>query len=218
MFEGIGGEFRLPVERLAEALANVRVFLFDWDGVFNNGIKMGDHGSPFGEDDSMGVNLLRLSYWMKHGKMPITGILTGAANEGAEYLAKREGFESCIRGFTNKGEAFHNFCNTMQVNVSEVAFVFDDVLDLPVAQQAAVRFCVTRKSSPLFTEFVKAQGLCDYFTGSAGGYGAVRECSELMIALTGDHEAAVKVRMEYGVQYQEYLALRKAVRTEVIKP
>ncbi len=218
LFEGIGGEFSIPIEQFADRLKGVRVFLFDWDGVFNDGMKFGEQGSPFGEADSMGINLLRLSYWLKHGVMPITGIITGATNEAAEYFAKREGLECCIRGFTDKGQAFKLLCEELEITPSEVAFTFDDVLDLPVAQAAALRFCIRRKASPLFVEYVKENKLCDYITSSPGGYAAVRECCELMIALSSDYSHAIHVRTEYGEQYKEYQALRKAVKTMVITP
>lgn len=217
-FEGIGGEFYSPVKKMTKKLEAVRVFLFDWDGVFNDGMKFGDQGSPFGEADSMGINLLRLSYWLKHGVMPITGIITGATNEAAEYFAKREGLECCIRGFTDKGHAFKVLCEKLKITPSEVAFVFDDVLDLPISQVASLRFCIRRKASPLFVDYVKENKLCDYITSSPGGYAAVRECCELMIGLQYDYGQAVQVRMEYGEKYKQYLALRKAVKTLVIAP
>ncbi len=217
-FVRIGGQFCTPVERLEETLSHVRVFLFDWDGVFNDGMKYGDQGSPFGEVDSMGVNLLRLSYWLKYGHMPLTGIITGATNEAAEYFARREGLEFCVRGFTDKGTAFRRLCEMMEIQGQDVAFIFDDVLDLPVAKSAAVRYCVRRDTNVLFTNYVLSHRLCDYLTAARAGHGAVRECCELMIGLCYDFQAAIDVRIEYGQRYQEFLALRKATKTIVIAP
>jgi len=159
-----------------------------------------------------------LSYWMEHGTMPVTGIITGATNEAAEYFAKREGLECCVRGFTDKGTAFRRLCGDLQIKPAEVAFAFDDVLDLPIARSAAVRFCIRRNTSALFAEYLKTNQLCDYISSSSGGQGAVRECCELMIGLAFDYDKAIAVRTEYGIRYQEYLALRKAVKTLVIKP
>lgn len=218
MFESIGGEFYTPVDHIAENLSVVHVFLFDWDGVFNDGMKYGDLGSPFGEADSMGVNLLRLSYWLKHGVMPVTGIITGASNEAAEYFAKREGLECCIRGFTDKGHAFRVFSETFDIEPDAVAFIYDDVIDLPIAEKVAVRCCVRRNSSPLFAEYIESNEYCDYLTSAPGGQAAVRECCELMTALSYDYEEALAVRTGYGEKYRAYLALRKSVETVVIRP
>jgi hypothetical protein len=60
--------------------------------------------------------------------------------------------------------------------------------------------------------------LCDYFTASVGGRGAVRECCELIMALIGDHDKAVEVRIEFGDIYHQFLDLRKAVQTVVVAP
>ena len=217
-FEEIGGKFYLPADQLAEALQAVRVFLFDWDGVFNDGMKASGYGSPFGEADSMGLNLLRLSFWLKHGVMPGVGIITGATNEAAEYFTKRESLEYCVRGFTDKGQAFDELCERAGIVPEEVAFVFDDVLDLPVANRAAVRLRVRRDNGPLFTQYTEERNLCDYLTSAPGGQHAVRECCELMMGLCFDFAYAVDVRRTYGAQYQDYLALRKGTQTLVIAP
>ena len=64
----------------------------------------------------------------------------------------------------------------------------------------------------------QAHHLCDYFTASAGGRGAVRECCELIMALNGEHDKAVGIRMDYGEKYRQFLALRKAVSSVVVVP
>ena len=217
-FEALGGKFYMPAGQLVDALAGVRVFLFDWDGVFNAGMKADGYGSPFGEADSMGLNLLRLSYWLKHGVMARAGIITGATNEAAEYFTQRESLDYCVRGFTDKGQAFEELCERAGITPEEVAFVYDDVLDLPVANRAAVRLRVRRDSGPLFTRYVEDHNLCDYLTSAPGGQHAVRECCELIMGLCFDFAGAVDVRRTYGSQYQEYLALRKATQTLVITP
>jgi len=39
IFTQLGGEFITPVSELAEKLSSVKAFIFDWDGVFNDGTK-----------------------------------------------------------------------------------------------------------------------------------------------------------------------------------
>jgi 3-deoxy-D-manno-octulosonate 8-phosphate phosphatase (KDO 8-P phosphatase) len=215
-FEAIGGQFFVSADLLVSSLQNVSCFLFDWDGVFNDGMKSSGYGSPFGEADSMGINLLRLSHWLKFGVMPRTGIITGATNEAAQYFAQREGLEFCVRGFTDKGMAFRDLTAKMNINPSEVAFFFDDVLDLPIAQHSAIRFQVRRDNGPLFNQYLDDHGLRDYLTSAPGGQCAVRECCELIMGLCYDFGGAVNVRREYGEKYQQYLTLRKAVETVLI--
>lgn len=213
-----GAHLNCSVADIREKLSNVKVFLFDWDGVFNAGVKYGDQGSPFAEADSMGTNLLRLGYWLDHnGTMPITGVLTGAVNQGVEYFVNRERFDVCMRGFNNKQVAWSEFLDAFNVKPEEVAYVFDDVIDLPIAQVCGLRFCVNRRSSPAFRQYVIDKNLCDYITSNEGGQGAVREVCEFLLAVMDRYEDAVRVRTEYGVgEYLEYLNTRQQITPKVM--
>ena len=53
--------------------------------------------------------------------------------------------------------------------------------------------------------------LADYVTGGSGGWHAVREVSELLLALYGTYFDAVKERMEFTSRYQEYLKQRNTI-------
>jgi 3-deoxy-D-manno-octulosonate 8-phosphate phosphatase (KDO 8-P phosphatase) len=216
--ESQGAQFVITPEEMKERLKSVRVFLFDWDGVFNDGSKYGDLGSPFAEADSMGINLVRLSYWLHHERnMPIAGIITGASNEGAEYFARREGLDVCIRGFTNKRIALKLFLEHFNVFPEEIAFFFDDVLDLPFAERCGLRFCINRIQSPAFLSFIKRHGLVEYISANTGGQFAVREICELILSLQNQYERALEVRCAYDDTYQSYLKDRNSTYTHVIK-
>mgnify|MGYP001551495611 CR=1 FL=1 len=212
-----GAHLNCSVAEIREKLEHIRIFLFDWDGVFNKGEKYGDKGSPFAEADSMGTNLLRLGHWLrKDGQMPMAGILTGAVNQGAEYFAKRECMDVCLRGFNNKMDAWSLLLETFNIGPEEVAYVYDDVIDLPIAEACGLRICVRRTSSPAFEEYVIGQNLCDYITAHEGGAGAVRETCEFLLAVSGIYEEAVQVRMAYGETYRNYISMRKAIDTRVL--
>ena len=72
---------------------NIKAFIFDWDGVFNNGQKNANSSSNFNETDSMGTNLLRYSYFLTNGVLPITAVISGEKNEAAFYFCERECFK-----------------------------------------------------------------------------------------------------------------------------
>jgi 3-deoxy-D-manno-octulosonate 8-phosphate phosphatase (KDO 8-P phosphatase) len=148
--------------------------------------------------------------------MPIAGILTGAVNQGAEYFAKRECMDVCLRGFNNKRDAWSLFLETFDVRPEEVAYVFDDVIDLPIAESCGLRVCVRRTSSPAFQEYVVAENLCDFITAHEGGDGAVRETCEFLLAVSGIYEKAVQVRIAYGDTYRRYIKQRKAINTRIL--
>jgi len=210
-FEKQGGVFLSTAEQISSKLEHISCFVFDWDGVFNNGIKDNIKGSPFSEPDSMGLNMLRFSYWLLHGKLPITAIITGANNLTALDFAKREHLNLVHLNSKNKKETILQLANTYSLNPNQIAFVFDDILDLNAAKTCALSFCVKRNASPLFSEFVTKNKLCHYITGHESGKYAVREISELIIGLYGNFDEVISKRMEYKGDYEQYLQLRNKI-------
>jgi 3-deoxy-D-manno-octulosonate 8-phosphate phosphatase (KDO 8-P phosphatase) len=215
LFTAAGGTFCTPPDTLRQKLAGARAVIFDWDGVFNNGQKGDPTGSPFSEPDSMGVNLLRFSFWLCRGRIPSTAILTGEDNKGALYLAQREHYAAVYFKSVDKLKSFHHFLQSQQIRPEEVVFVYDDVLDLALASVCGVRIQVRRSASPLFNSFVVRNSMTDYITGHDGSHFAVREACELMIGLQGNFGETVEHRMNFSERYHEYLRERNQQRTDI---
>ena len=110
VFEKIGGNFLTPVDEIVQKLANIKAFVFDWDGVFNNAQKDAGGSSNFNEADSMGTNLLRFGYFLQKQLLPLTAIISGEKNEAAFYFCNREHFTSSYYKIPNKIEAINHFC------------------------------------------------------------------------------------------------------------
>ena len=214
IYSALGGVFVSSPSELQEKLVNIKAFIFDWDGVFNNGRKGEGLHSNFTEGDSMGTNLMRFAYWLTHGKeLPYTGIITGANNETARSFAKREHFHFVYSGYKDKTVALSAFLENSGLKNSEVAFFFDDVLDLSVAKQCGLRFLIKREGSPLFTNFVKEQAWCDYISAHDGENFAIREVTELIMALMGVYDEVIHKRIAFQGDYENYLTERQAVPT-----
>jgi 3-deoxy-D-manno-octulosonate 8-phosphate phosphatase (KDO 8-P phosphatase) len=212
-----GAVFLSSVEEIAAKLNDVHCFVFDWDGVFNNGVKANPSGSPFSEPDSMGLNMLRFSHWLKFGKLPITAIITGENNLTAIDFAKREHLNAVFLNSKNKRKTLTHLADIHALKTEQIAFVFDDILDLNAAQISRLSFCVRRDASPLFNAFVADNELCDYVSGQEGGKHAIREITELIIGLYGNYDETVLNRMEYIGKYEQYIALRNHVTTDIQK-
>lgn len=196
-------------EELKAGISRIRAVLFDWDGVFNDGFKDAEGGSPFSEVDSMGVNLLRFSFWLRSGKLPIASIITGQHNPFAERYAQRERLHDVFMGYTHKSEAFEVFLKKHALRGDEVAFFFDDVLDLPVAEQCGMRLLMGHASTHLFQQTCVERGLVDIIVPQGGGRHGLREACELMMSLNGNWNEVVEHRMRYTETYQRYLAERQ---------
>jgi len=75
-FTELGGTFCRPFAEFQERLSKIKAYLFDWDGVFNDGVKTASGGSPFSEVDAMGTNMLRFGHWLKTGALPFDVLIT----------------------------------------------------------------------------------------------------------------------------------------------
>jgi 3-deoxy-D-manno-octulosonate 8-phosphate phosphatase (KDO 8-P phosphatase) len=210
VFTEVGGEFIFPEATLIEKIKHIKAFVFDWDGVFTDGSK--DHllQSHFNEVDSMGTNLLRFSYYLNHKELPITAIISGEKNSAAFTFVDRERFHSSYSKFANKIDAAKHLCEAYHIELHQIAYVFDDVLDLSLADVCGLRIFIPRKANPLFNEFVLKHHLTDYTTGAPSGQCAVREASELMIGLNGNYDFVISERANFSSNYKSYLESRKA--------
>jgi 3-deoxy-D-manno-octulosonate 8-phosphate phosphatase (KDO 8-P phosphatase) len=211
IFENLGGWFVTPPDALAEKLGRVKALVFDWDGVFNDGVKDDSGSSTFSEVDSMGTNLLRFGLWLHQGRMPAAAIITGVQNGRALDLVGREHFHAGYVQAKHKVAVLEHFLNQHGLHPHEVAFFFDDALDLSVAAVVGVRILVKRSANPLFTNYVLENNLADYVTGHESGRFAVREGCELLLGLLGRYDEVMAERLRYFPLYDAYYAARQAI-------
>lgn len=213
-FIDAGGQFLSDSALITLKLQGIKAFIFDWDGVFNNGQKNLDGSSSFSEVDSMGTNLLRFSHFLKHGKLPLTAIVSGEKNDTAFYFSKRECFDYSFFKTPHKTDALNFICEKENIKPSEVAYFFDDVLDLSIAEVCGLRMMVNRKANPMFVEYCIKHKLVDYLTGAEGGFYAVREATEVLTGLNGNFDAVIKERTHYADTYGNYIQQRRLVKTQ----
>ncbi|MDP1802659.1 MAG: phosphatase [Bacteroidota bacterium] len=210
----IGGKFITPIAELKKKLHNIKAFIFDWDGVFNNGQKNNTGGSNFSEVDSMGTNLLRYSHFMKNEQLPLTAVISGESNETAFYFCKRECFNYSFFKIATKINALNFICEKENIKPNEVAYFFDDVLDLSMAAVCGVRVLVNQKANPLFVDHCIKNNLVDYLSANSGGNFAVREATELLIALNENYDNVIENRKNSTENYKTYIEKRKTVKTK----
>ncbi len=210
-FEGI---FVTEIAALQEKLTHIKAFVFDWDGVFNDGRKNIEGHSSFSETDSMGINMMRFSYYLQHQQLPASIILTGENNQLAISFAQRENFHSVYYKMPDKKKALDHLCNNFKIAAAEVLFVFDDVLDFSVAQLAGIRCMVAHPANNLLKKFAIENNLVDYITKHNGHNNALREVAELTMALAGNFDVTIENRMHYSEAYHKYIERRKNISTK----
>lgn len=217
VFEQNGGQFVTPAKVIFNKLQQIHCFIFDWDGVFNDGRKSKETSSNFAEQDAMSLHIIRYAYWKKYGKLPIIAIVTGADNETAYSFAKREHLTVVLAGYKDKFESLDILKKEYNVANANIASVFDDIIDYPLAASSEVRFLVKRNASPLFMNYFKTHNLCDYITYSEQPNYPVREIAELIIGLWGNFDEMLLSRFTDKENYKKFWQLRQSVETKIIK-
>ncbi len=171
-------------ERLRAPLSGIEAILLDVDGVLTDGgFEPANEaaGTPerkrFHSRDGLGLLMakrcgLRLGF--------ITGRPSGAVRDRAAELDLDFLREGCFR----KGPAFDDACREWGLAAAQVAFVGDDVQDLPAMRRAGFA-AAPGDAHPRVRE------RADFVAEAPGGRGAVREVVERILEARGLLEAAV---------------------------
>ena len=212
-FSDAGGVFVSPAITVATRLRHIRAVIFDWDGVFNSGVKGLGQPSSFSEADSMGSNMLRYALWRQAEQLPTVAVVSGEDNRVALQFAKRERFQAVYMGVRDKRLVIEHLCSRHELEAGQIACVFDDINDLGMAALCGVRYLVRRMASPLLSHYVAERELCDYVSANDPTRHAVRELCELSMGLLGVFDQIVESRTAYDAHYQRYFSERQAQRT-----
>lgn len=154
---------------------HIKLFLMDCDGVLTDGritlVGEADEQKQFHTRDGHGLVL-----WHRAGLR--SGIISGNRSSSVERRAGDLKIEFVRQGEHNKREAFAEVLRAAAVEASETAYIGDDVTDIPLMRQVGLSFAV----SDAVEETKHAAHL---ITSAPGGFGAVRECVELMLKVQG---------------------------------
>lgn len=160
---------------MEERLSKIRLLLLDVDGVLTDGgITLNDAGEQtktFHVRDGHGMKLLQRSGVR-------IGIITGRSSQVVEHRMRELGVDLVFQGVRDKLEPFERICSDLQLENDQVAYLGDDVVDLPILRR--VGFAATVADA---CEEIKPY--VHYVTRCAGGRGAVREICDLIIRAQG---------------------------------
>lgn len=155
--------------------ATIKLLLLDVDGVMTDGrITYDNNGGElksFDVKDGHGLKLLQ------RAGIEI-GIITGRQSAVVARRAAELGIELVYQGVKDKLVPFHEILEKLRISPEEVAYVGDDVVDLPVMRR--VGFAVTVADA---VEDVKP--FADLVTTRDGGRGAVREVCDFLLKKSG---------------------------------
>lgn len=153
-------------------LGNVKVFAMDVDGVLTDGgmvyLEGGGELKKFNAKDGMGIRLLK-----EAGIVP--AVITAERTEMVRRRAEKLGIEFVYQGVWDKVAAAEDLIRRLGVSWAELAYIGDDVIDLPVMRHSGF-------SAAPADAVEDVRRSVDYVCAAKGGRGCVREVCELLLA------------------------------------
>ena len=154
-----------------EKVAPIRMILMDVDGLLTDGGILYEGADAelkrFDIQDGMGISMA-----IKAGFR--LGLLTGRTSPMVERRARELSIPVVKQGFHTKIDGWQEILHEEGVAPGEVAYIGDDVQDLPVLWRAGFSAAPANAVAEVKSEV-------DYVCQRSGGHGAVRELIDLLL-------------------------------------
>ncbi len=154
---------------------NIKLIIFDVDGVLTDGgLYFSDEGTQFkrfNSLDGLGIKLLK-----DNGVEP--AIITARTSKTVEHRMHNLGVTHFYQGQDNKVLAFNDLMQKLTLDAAQIAYVGDDVIDLPVMTKVGLPIAVANAH-----DLVKQHA--SLVTQKNGGHGAVREVADFILKAQG---------------------------------
>ncbi len=171
-------KYRRSEAEVKERAARIRLLILDVDGVLTDGSLIlhadGQESKVFHVHDGHGIRLL-----LRAGIE--VALLTGRSSQVVADRAKDLGIESVVQGSRNKLSDYEKMVQQRRLDDRDVAYVADDLVDIPVLRRAGLALAVADASAHV-------RDYCHACTMSKGGKGAVREVCDFLLQVQGKWE------------------------------
>lgn len=159
----------------------IKLVAFDVDGVMTDGsltfIEDGREIKTFSAKDGQGVAMLN-----KAGIK--TAIITARDNNTVRIRAKILDITRLFEGQKNKCKALDELVREFNLDLSEIAYMGDDLPDLCVLEKVGLAACPADAVEEVL-------GVCSFISTKGGGKGAVREFCNFILETQGLHPTSV---------------------------
>ena len=158
-----------PIEKAKD----IKLIILDVDGVLTDGSlyfdNTGSEYKAFNSKDGHGIRLLL------ENNIEVA-LITGRTSELLKHRAENLKLNPDLiyQGYRDKLPAYADLLKKTGYKKQQIAYVGDDVIDLPIMSQVGFSIAVNDANW-----FVKEN--CDWVTDLAGGKGAVREVCEFLL-------------------------------------
>ena len=170
------------MQEILNRAKQIRLIIFDVDGVLTDGsLYLGDDGQEykaFNSKDGLGMKLLQ-----KSGVE--IGIITGRTSNVVTIRMESLGIRDVYQGQRHKVPAFEELRDKLGLKNEQIAYVGDDVVDLPIMRNVGLAIAV-QDAHKLAVEH------SHWRTSARGGRGAAREVCELLLEAQGKLSTALE--------------------------
>ncbi len=153
----------------------IRLVLFDVDGVLTDGSlyldEQGERFKAFNVRDGLAIALLHA-----HGLR--AGVLSGKSSKALDFRVRQLKFDVAMTGHLEKREAYEAIKREQMLDDTQIAYVGDDVVDLPLAGLVGCFYAPSDAHSLVLEA-------ADYVVTSQGGKGVAREVVERILQAGG---------------------------------
>jgi 3-deoxy-D-manno-octulosonate 8-phosphate phosphatase (KDO 8-P phosphatase) len=165
----------LKVDITMPNLSDIQMLALDVDGVLTDGtIVINSDGSETKTFHTLDGHGIRLA---KRAGLDVA-FLSGRASGPTRHRAKELQVEYVFEDCHNKLDAFKKFLEQLGLSPQSVAYIGDDLPDLPIIRYVGFGVAVANAVDEL-------KVYADYITSRPGGCGAVREVIEYILKNTG---------------------------------
>jgi 3-deoxy-D-manno-octulosonate 8-phosphate phosphatase (KDO 8-P phosphatase) len=155
----------------SDSARQVRLLIVDIDGVLTDGgLQFDNRGEEYKTFNSLDGHGIRM---MLENGIEVA-VITGRKSGIVEHRMRDLGVTQIYQGYRDKLPAFEKLLQDTGLAPDQIAYIGDDLPDLPVMQR--VGFAVAVQSAH---NFVKQN--CDWVTETPGGKGAVREATDFIL-------------------------------------
>ncbi len=156
-------------------LSRVKLLLLDVDGVLTDGRIYYDNNGvetkAFDVKDGHGLKLIQRAGI-------VVGIITGRSSDVVALRARELGIDIVYQGAKDKLVPYAEVLVTLGLTDDQVAYVGDDVVDLPILRRVGFSATVADAVDDI-------KPLVDYVAKRPGGRGAVREICDFILKNSG---------------------------------
>ena len=159
----------------------VRLLLFDVDGVLTDGVVLmhadGSESRGFYIKDGAAM------VWAQRAGLSV-GLLSARTSGATMHRAAQLAVRIVRQGVASKQEEFDEILRTSQLGEQDVAYMGDDLLDLPVLARAGLS-AAPADAAP------EVRSAVHWVSSAPGGRGAVREFIEFVLRAQGRWETVL---------------------------